>query len=81
MSGCDPMHGKPLGVSMKAPDGGSAGCIPGCRDCHNEQTEIGWPAFEEKHRFSREEAAREWWARFLEKEGKRNVSEGRQEER
>jgi hypothetical protein len=63
MSGCDPMHGPVNGMRSKGPD---AECIPGCRDCHNEQTEIGWPAFEAKYKFSREEVAREWWARFLE---------------
>lgn len=59
---CDPMHGPPLGVRMKGPD---AGCIPGCRIHHEEQTKIGWPAFEAKYGFSREKEAASWWTLFL----------------
>jgi hypothetical protein len=59
---CDPMHGPPNGRSQKGPD---AGCIPGCRSHHEEQTRIGWPAFEEKYGFIREKEAATWWTAFL----------------
>lgn len=58
---CDPMHGPPNGRSQKGPD---AGCIPGCRSHHEEQTRIGWPAFEVKYGFSREKEAAVWWTAF-----------------
>lgn len=59
---CDPMHGPPNGKSQKGPD---SGCIPGCREHHDEQTAIGWPAFEKKYGFSREKEAAVWWTAFL----------------
>jgi len=68
-SGCDPMHGPPAGMRQKAPDAGPEGCVPGCRPHHDEQTRVGWPAFERKHRISRRRLARKWWKRFQEKDG------------
>jgi hypothetical protein len=58
---CDPMHGPPNGRSQKGPDGEA---IPGCRHHHEEQTRIGWPAFEQKYQFSRGTEARAHWAAF-----------------
>lgn len=58
---CEPMHGPPNGRSQKGPD---TGAIPGCRPHHVEQTKIGWPAFEAKYGFSREERAAEWYRKF-----------------
>lgn len=58
---CDPMHGPPNGRGQKGPD---AEAIPGCRPHHDEQTAIGWPAFEQKYGFSRSEEAAKWWAAF-----------------
>lgn len=58
---CDPMHGPPNGGSQKGPD---TGAIPGCRRHHDEQTKIGWAAFEVKYGFSREERAAEWYRKF-----------------
>lgn len=58
---CDPMHGPPNGTSQKGPD---SCAIPGCREHHEEQTRIGWPAFEEKYHFSRELEARAYFAAF-----------------
>jgi hypothetical protein len=63
---CDPMHGPPAGKSMKGPDAGPDGCTPGCRSHHDEQSRIGWPAFEKKHRISRRREARRWWQRYQE---------------
>jgi hypothetical protein len=51
---CEPMHGPPNGKSQKGPD---AGAIPGCREHHEEQTRIGWPAFEDKYGIKREREA------------------------
>jgi hypothetical protein len=59
---CEPMHGPPNGRSQKGPD---AGAIPGCRPHHEEQTRIGWAAFEAKYGFSREVEARVWWGAFV----------------
>ena len=66
---CDPMHGPPNGKSQKGPD---AEAMPGCRWHHDEQTEIGWPAFEAKYRFDRGAVAEMWWQRFLEEKGESN---------
>jgi len=60
--GCDPAHGPANGTSSKGPD---AGCIPLCRAHHDEQTGIGWPAFEQRHRIDREREAEAHWALFL----------------
>lgn len=57
----DPMHGPPNGRGSKGPD---AGCIPGCRAHHEEQTKTGWPAFEKKYGFNREREAAVWFAAF-----------------
>jgi hypothetical protein len=59
--GMDPMHGPPNGGSQKGPD---TGAIPGCRTHHDEQTRIGWPAFEAKYGFSREAEAAKWYRKF-----------------
>jgi len=58
---CEPMHGPPNGRSQKGPD---AGAIPGCRPHHEEQTRIGWPAFEQKYGFDRKHEAGSWFAAF-----------------
>ena len=59
---CDPMHGPPNGLGSKGPD---SGAIPGCRYHHEEQTKIGWPAFEEKYGFSREKEASAHFSLYL----------------
>lgn len=60
--GCDPAHGPVNGMSSKGPDDG---CIPLGRVHHEEQTRMGWPAFEKKYRFRREERAKVWFTLYL----------------
>ena len=57
----DPAHGPVNGMGSKGAD---SEAIPLCRDHHEEQHRIGWPAFEEQHRFSREAEAGKHYARF-----------------
>ena len=57
----DPCHGPVNGMGSKGAD---SEAIPLCRDHHIEQHVIGWPAFEERHQFSREEVAVEHYARY-----------------
>lgn len=61
MSIIDPAHGPPAGVRMKGPDNEA---IPLARVYHEEQTEIGWPAFEVKYGINRDAIAAEHYARF-----------------
>jgi hypothetical protein len=58
---CDPAHGPPNGKGSKGPD---AGCIPLCRAHHEEQHQMGWPAFEAQYGFNREREAAAWWKAF-----------------
>lgn len=58
---CDPAHGPPNGKGSKGPD---AGCVPLCRSHHEEQTRIGWKAFQETYGFDREREAAVWFAAF-----------------
>ncbi len=61
LPGCDPCHGPVNGTSSKGPD---ASAIPMCRREHDEQTRIGWPAFEKLHGIDREREALIWWTAF-----------------
>lgn len=58
---CDPMHGPINGMRSKGPD---SEAIPGCRRHHEEQTSIGWPAFESKYGFDRAKEAATWYAAY-----------------
>ena len=60
--GCDPAHGPSNGTGSKGPDDGA---IPLCRHHHNEQHQIGWPAFEAKYGFSREAEAIVYYQTYL----------------
>ena len=63
---CDPAHGPSNGTGSKGPDNGA---IPLCRHHHNEQHQIGWPAFEAKYEFSREaDAAAHYQTYLIDKE-------------
>ena len=57
----DPAHGPPASLRVKGPDNEA---IPLTRWYHEEQTRIGWSAFEEKYAFSRAEEAAAHYARF-----------------
>lgn len=57
----DPAHGPVNGMSSKGPD---SGAIPLTREYHEEQTRIGWPAFEKKYSIDRAAIAAEHYARF-----------------
>jgi len=59
---CDPAHGPLNGRASKGPDNGA---VPLCRAHHDEQTRIGWPAFEQKYGFNREREAAAWYAAYL----------------
>jgi hypothetical protein len=59
---CDPCHGPVNGASSKGPD---REATPMCRFHHDEQTRIGWVAFEAKYQFDRAKEARSHWALFL----------------
>ena len=59
--GVDPMHGPVNGMSSKGPD---TEAIPGCRLHHDEQTRLGWPAFEAKYGFTRAGEAAAWRVLF-----------------
>ena len=58
---CDPAHGPVNGMRSK---GGDDGIISLCRCHHDEQHQIGWPAFEEKYGIDRSAIAAEHYARF-----------------
>ena len=58
----DPAHGPPAGMRIKGPD---EGAISLTRWYHDEQTRVGWPAFEERYGFSREAEAAILYARYL----------------
>lgn len=58
----DPAHGPPAGMRVKGPDNEA---IPLTRYYHEEQTRLGWPAFEEKYAFSRREEAAKLYSRYL----------------
>jgi len=59
---CDPAHGPVNGMRSKGPDDGA---IPLCQVHHKEQHAIGWPAFENKYGFSREQEAAAHYALYL----------------
>jgi hypothetical protein len=58
---CDPAHGPVNGRSSKGPDDEA---MPLCRLHHDEQTTLGWPAFETKYGFDRAQEARSWYCAF-----------------
>jgi hypothetical protein len=57
----DPAHYRVNGRGSKGPDNEA---ISLCRHHHDEQHQIGWPAFEAKYGFSREKEAAAHWAAF-----------------
>ena len=57
----DPAHGPVNGRGSKGPDNEA---IPLCRNHHEEQHRLGWPAFEKKYGFSREREAAAHWAAY-----------------
>ena len=58
----DPAHGPVNGMRSKGPD---SGAIPLCRHHHEEQHQIGWPAFQQKYSFSLEKEAAAHFALYL----------------
>lgn len=58
----DPAHGPPAGLRIKGPDNEA---VPLTRYFHEEQTRIGWEAFERKYSFSRVKLAAEYYTAFL----------------
>lgn len=59
---CDPAHGPVNGRGSKGPDNEA---MPLCRRHHDEQTSIGWPAFEAKYGIDRAREAASWYAAYL----------------
>ncbi len=57
----DPAHGPPAGRGMKGPDNEA---IPLTRYYHDEQTKLGWAAFEAKYGIDREKEAAAHWALY-----------------
>jgi len=58
----DPAHGAPAGMRMKGPDNEA---IPLCRSHHEEQTKLGWPAFEQRHGIDRAKEAEIHYSAYL----------------
>jgi hypothetical protein len=63
---CEASHGPVNGMRSKGPD---AEAIPLCnawaRGHHGQQHKLGWPEFERKYRFSREQVAKDHFEAFL----------------
>jgi hypothetical protein len=57
----DPAHGPPAGLKVKGPDNEA---IPLTRWYHEEQTRIGWDAFEAKYGIDRAKEADEFYAAY-----------------
>lgn len=62
----DPAHGPVNGMGSKGPDNSA---ISLCRYHHTQQHSLGWPEFELKYGFSREEQAKLAYAAYLKEHG------------
>lgn len=60
--GCDPAHGPVNGRGSKGPDNEA---VPLSRTLHDEQTRIGWPAFEAKYGIDRAREAAAHYTLYL----------------